>query len=386
MSERRTTIFDGTSRQQPRPASGGGLDRRRALELLAAGLTAGLAACSSPDEEIVPYVNMPERLVPGTPLRFASTLPLSGYGRGVVCTSFEGRPTKVEGNPRHPGSQGSTDPFAEAAVLQLYDPDRSRTVRLQSEVSSWEAFVGAMLAQMQAHAGDGGAGLRLLTGRVTSPTLVRQIGEIRARFPQARWHRYEPVDDDNARRGARLAYGRTLTALPDLGRADVILALDADPLGVGPDQIRNARGFAERRTVRRDGAAMSRLYAVEPLMTLTGANADNRLALAPHAVGDLAVAVAAALGAGVDRPELAPVAAPLCRRCRARPAAAPGPRAGPGRPRPAARNPRARPLDQCQARGAGHADRAARPGPGGARRFAGRAAQRHAVGRGPTRW
>src|SRR4051794_41977017 len=99
MSERRTTIFDGTSRQQPRPASGGGLDRRRALELLAAGLTAGLAACSSPDEEIVPYVNMPERLVPGTPPRFAPTPPLSGYRRGGGCTPLSGRPAQGEGKP-----------------------------------------------------------------------------------------------------------------------------------------------------------------------------------------------------------------------------------------------------------------------------------------------
>ena len=103
------------------------LSRRSALQLFAAQMALTVAGCSKPVEEIVPYVNMPERVVPGELLRFATTLPLSGYGRGVLAISTDGRPIKIEGNPRHPASLGATDVFAEAAVLSLYDPDRSRT-------------------------------------------------------------------------------------------------------------------------------------------------------------------------------------------------------------------------------------------------------------------
>jgi anaerobic selenocysteine-containing dehydrogenase len=120
--------------------SSGALDRRRALSLLATGIATGLAACSKPTEQIIPYVYMPERVVPGQALKFATTLPLSGFGRGVIVTSIDGRPIKVEGNPRHPCSLGATDVFAEAAVLSLYDPDRSRTPLKSGEIASHEAF------------------------------------------------------------------------------------------------------------------------------------------------------------------------------------------------------------------------------------------------------
>ena len=105
------------------------LSRRNALKLLAGQMALLVAGCSKPREEIVPYVRMPERLVPGVPLQFATTLDLGGYGRGVICTSIEGRPIKIEGNPLHPASLGATDAFAEAAIFSLYDPDRSQTVR-----------------------------------------------------------------------------------------------------------------------------------------------------------------------------------------------------------------------------------------------------------------
>src|SRR3954471_21895433 len=104
------------------------LTRREALRHLAAQMALAVSACSKPDEEILPYVRMPERVTPGVPLRFATTLPLAGFGRGAVGISIDGRPIKIEGNPLHPASLGSTDVFAETAVLSLYDPDRSRTV------------------------------------------------------------------------------------------------------------------------------------------------------------------------------------------------------------------------------------------------------------------
>src|SRR5262249_57801421 len=110
----------------PLSASSPDIDRRVALQLMASGVALALASCGRPAEEIVPYVNIPERLTPGIPLRFASTLALGGFGRGVIVTSVQGRPLQIDGNPRHPASLGATDVFAEAAVLSLYDPDRTK--------------------------------------------------------------------------------------------------------------------------------------------------------------------------------------------------------------------------------------------------------------------
>ena len=110
------------------PEGGPVMSRRRAgLALLGTALS--LTACGQPAEEIVPYVEQPENVVPGVPMRYATALTLNGYARGVIATCFEGRPVKLEGNAAHPGSLGGTDAFTEAAILSLYDPDRSRAVR-----------------------------------------------------------------------------------------------------------------------------------------------------------------------------------------------------------------------------------------------------------------
>ncbi|AWN43094.1 4Fe-4S dicluster domain-containing protein [Methylobacterium durans] len=276
--------------------------RREALGLLGSGLALALGACAKPSEEIVPYVRAPEELLPGVPARYATTLSLSGWGRGVHAIAVDGRPIKIEGNPLHPGSRGATDVFAEAAILDLYDPDRSRTVTERtSGIASWEMFERAWRAPLTKVREQGGRGLHLLTGRVTSPTLARQIAALRASLPEAVWHVHEPVDEAAAARGAELAFGRPLRALPHLDRAETILCVGADPLGPGPDQIRLAAAFAERR---RDPARFGRLYVAEAAPTLTGIKADARRALHPRDWPGLLAQVANALGAGLPAPDL----------------------------------------------------------------------------------
>ncbi len=303
--------------RSPAAAKGGsGFSRRDALRLLAAHMTAALAACARPDESIVPYVRMPERITPGEPLRFATALSLSGYGRGVLVTSIDGRPIKVAGNPRHPASLGATDAFAEADILSLYDPDRSRAVQHEGEIAAWDTLLQALVPVRQRMSEQEGEGFRLLTGRVTSPTLARQLGDLLARYPKAIWHAHEPIDGEAARRGAEIAFGRPVSILPRLRGAEVIVTLDADPIGPGPDQVRNARTFGPGRTARArdagDGAAtMSRVYALETAPTLTGAQADHRVALAPHLVEEAALALANALGAGLRAAALPQEAAHL---------------------------------------------------------------------------
>lgn len=279
------------------------IDRRAALQLMASGAALGLASCGRPPEEIVPYVTVPERLTPGIPLRFASTLALAGFGRGVIVTSVEGRPIKIDGNPRHPASLGATDVFAEAAVLSLYDPDRSKAVTKGKDVYSWDAFEKALRAQMAAERGRKGSGLRILTNRVTSPTLLAQIDALLKSFPEAKWYRYEPVDDDAARAGAISTFGRPLSAIPRLADARVAVTLDADPIGPGPEQIRFGRDFISARKSR-SASEFLRLYAVESAWSLTGANADHRIALSPQLIRNFALVLASELGATISVGEL----------------------------------------------------------------------------------
>jgi molybdopterin-containing oxidoreductase family iron-sulfur binding subunit len=259
---------------------------------------AGLAACAPPREQVVPYVNRPEDVVVGKPLFFATAMPLGGYGTGLLVESHEGRPTKVEGNPDHPASLGATDPYAQAAPLSLYDPERSQAVTFQGRIRPWEDFARALAAQLGELRADGGAGLRILTEMVSSPTLADQLARLLAAYPGARWHAWEPLHRDNARAGAVLAFGEVVETRYHFERADVVVALDSDFLACGPGSLRYVRDFTGRRRLYQDAAAMNRLYAAESTLTTTGAAADHRLPLRSEQVEALARALAAQVGVG----------------------------------------------------------------------------------------
>ncbi|HEV8631670.1 MAG TPA: TAT-variant-translocated molybdopterin oxidoreductase, partial [Thermoanaerobaculia bacterium] len=281
-----------------------GVDRRRFMQLMGASLALGGAtACTrQPLEKIVPYVKQPEELVPGLPLFFATGAPVpGGHALGVLATSHMGRPTKIEGNPEHPASLGSTDVFAQASVLGLYDPDRSKVIRNFERIRTWEAFVDALTVELAKQESGGGGGLRILSGMVTSPALRAQIEAVQRRFPAARWYQWEPVNDRSAHLGARAAFGRDLAVHHDLARAEVVLTLDCDLLAQGPGAVRYARDFARGRRVWENAAganaaAMNRLYAVETTPCPTSTLADHRLALPPAEIGLFTVALAAAVG------------------------------------------------------------------------------------------
>ena len=296
------------------------MSRRRFLTLLGASLAlAGLTSCTTqPLERIVPYVKQPEEIVPGKPLYFASAHVLGGFANGILVESNMGRPTKIEGNPDHPASGGKTDALMQAAVLTLYDPDRAQVVKSGGRIRTWDEFQTVLAEALAAQADTGGAGLRILTETVTSPTLQAQLEQILTQYPQATWHQYEPVNRDNVYAGMALAFGEPIEPRYRFDRADVILALDADFLGVGPGRLRYTRDFTDRRRVRADQTAMNRLYAVEGTPSLTGAAADHRWALSPELVDAFGRAVAIALGLdvapGPDLPEgFAPRVAALAR-------------------------------------------------------------------------
>ncbi len=275
------------------------IGRRRFLQLMAASLAlAGIsAACTrQPTESIVPYVRQPEQFIPGRPLYYATAMTLGGYATGLLVESQLGRPTKIEGNELHPASLGATDAFAQASILSLYDPDRSQVVLEAGRISTWSAFLAALNRVLVNQAAKRGAGLRILTETVTSPTLASQIQALLAKYPEAKWHQYEPVNRDNAREGARLAFGQVVETQYRFDKADVVLSLDADFLGGGPGSVRYARDFMQRRRAGTSGGDMNRLYVVESTPSLTGSMADHRLPLAASRIVNFAAALAGRLG------------------------------------------------------------------------------------------
>jgi len=254
---------------------------------------ASLAGCAAaPPEKIVPYVQPPEELLPGKPIVFATSMPSSGYGLGLLAESHEGRPIRIAGNPDHPASLGAIDVFAQASLLTLYDPDRSETVTQEGRITTWDAFITGLedpLARFQNNRGDG---LRVLTEHVVSPTLADLLGQLLAKYPSAVWHQYEPVHRDNSRAGQKLAFGRYVDTQYRFEDADIIVSLDADFLDWQPGHLHYARKFAERRKVAPGQKTMNRLYVIESGMTITGAMADHRFAMRSSDVPAIAQAIA----------------------------------------------------------------------------------------------
>jgi MoCo/4Fe-4S cofactor protein with predicted Tat translocation signal len=274
-----------------------GLNRREILKLAAASAAlAGLSACTKlPTERIVPYVKAPEEIIAGKPLFYATSMPLAGVAAGLLVESHMGRPTKIEGNSEHPGSLGGTDAFAQAATLGMYDPDRSQTIEHEGRISDWDRFVTAM-GDAKSQLSEGGAGLRILTDTVTSPSLAAQIRAVLAEFPQAKWHQYEQCGRDNSREGTRLAFGKIVNPVYRFDQAEVIVSLDADFVSAGAGHVRYAHDFASRRALEGPDSKLNRLYVVETMPTSTGAVADHRKAVRASEVAAFAGELASQVG------------------------------------------------------------------------------------------
>ncbi|HSD66595.1 MAG TPA: TAT-variant-translocated molybdopterin oxidoreductase, partial [Vicinamibacteria bacterium] len=270
--------------------------RRHVLTLLGASASlAGLAACRRPEERIVPYVEPPEAVVPGVPRYYATTMPAGTSAYGLVVETHEGRPTKIEGNELHPSTLGASSARVQAAILDLYDPDRSPAVLRRGERSTWAELVAAWPERAKLHAADGGEGLAVLLSPSTSPTLFRLAAALRAAYPRARLVVRDPVGGTNALDGTALAMGRPLLPVHRLEKAQAILAVDADVLNADPEMIRHTRAFAAGRRVASPADTMSRLWAVEAAFSVTGANADHRVRVAARHHPAFVAALAAEL-------------------------------------------------------------------------------------------
>lgn len=281
------------------------LGRRDFLKLMGASLAlAGFSACTKqPVEKIVPYVHPPEELIPGKPLQFATAISLGGFGMGVLVESHMGRPTKIEGNPDHPSSLGSTDALVQASILSLYDPERSQSVMESGKTSSWEAFVTAAGALMAAQKQHAGAGIRILSETVTSPTLASLIQEFLAQYPSAVWHQYEPVNRDHSFDGSVLAFGEAVETTYRFDLADVVVSLDSDFMSWGAGRVRYARDFSSRRQISNTNPNLNRLYVAETMPSCTGSVADHRLPLSPSDLEVFVRAIGKGLGISMSNDE-----------------------------------------------------------------------------------
>ena len=295
-------FYEMLHREFPRQASvwGDGTSRRDFLKLMSASMAlAGLTACvKQPLEPIVPYVRQPDQIVLGKPLFFASAMPFGGYATPVLVESHEGRPTKIEGNPDHPAGLGASDVFAQASILDMYDPDRSQTITYLGEMNTWSGYNAALKAALNSQKAVQGAGLRILSRTVSSPTMASLMDAVQAAYPQSKWIQYEPVSRDNARAGAQMAFGEFVETRYNLEKADIILSLDGDFLSSGfPGFLAYARAFAGRRNPDLKDK-MSRFYSIESTPTNTSGKADHRLPVKASEVENLARAIAAGLGLG----------------------------------------------------------------------------------------
>jgi molybdopterin-containing oxidoreductase family iron-sulfur binding subunit len=283
-------------REFPRQASewDATVDRRDFLKLAAASLAfAGISGCGGkPEQLLVPYVKQPDGMILGKPRFYATAMPFGADAIGLLVESHEGRPTHISGNPDHPSSLGGTDVIAQASVLNLYDPDRAQTVTKLGEIATWSEFLNAA-QRIQVN-----GSFRILTGTVISPLVGAAIETVLKRNPRAKWHQWEPAGSDGVRDGGKLAFGRYVNTVYRMDKADVVLSLDADFMAGGPGHIRYMKDFYRRRKLNGPEDGMSRLYAVEPTPTVTGATADHRLPLRACDVGQFARALAAKLGLG----------------------------------------------------------------------------------------
>ncbi|PYJ97199.1 MAG: hypothetical protein DME23_16755 [Verrucomicrobia bacterium] len=245
----------------------------------------GLSGCRRPEEKILPFGKAPENYIHGAPQFFATAMPTRGSAIPLVVKSNDGRPTKIEGNALHPDSNGASDHYAQASILNVYDPDRAMRFVRNGNIVKREAaldFLGELSKKSQA---DGGQGLCFLSERSSSPSRERLRKLIGDKFPKARWFVYEPVDFDVHRLAASVVFGKSATPYYKLDEAKVIVSLDCDFIGGEEDAYLHIRRFTKGRKIEKPTDTVNRLYAVEALFTQRGgaggeiARHENQLAI-----------------------------------------------------------------------------------------------------------
>jgi molybdopterin-containing oxidoreductase family iron-sulfur binding subunit len=269
--------------------------RRDFMKLMGASMAlagVGLTSCRRPEAHLVPFTKSAEWTIPGKFLYYATAMPRRTGAIPLIATTVDGRPIKLEGNPLHPASGGATDAFAQATVLDLYDPFRSRRFLHGGKTVERADFYTYIDKLRRSLRGNGGDGLAFLVGEVHSPTRDRLRAQLEKAFPKMLWCVYEPALGDAQTYSTRIAFGENIRLIPHFERADVVLALDSNFLDCGESDVAAVRGFTSRRRVQAAKDAMNRLYVVENCFTLTGSMADHRLRLPASQIGVFARSLA----------------------------------------------------------------------------------------------
>src|SRR5437660_3592046 len=254
--------------------------RRGFVKLMGASLALagfGLNGCRRPEAHLVPFTKSAEWTIPGKFLYYATAMPRRTGAIPLISTTVDGRPIKVEGNPLHPASAGATDTFAQASVLDLYDPARSRRFVNRGKDSNrgeFDAYIDKLRGQLGSNGGDG---LAFLVEELHSPTRERLRAELEKAFPKMMWCVYDAGLSEAQNYATGTSFGENVRLIPRFDRADVVLALDSDFLDCGEGDLASARAFTQRRRVTSSKDTMNRLYVVENRFTITGAMADHRL-------------------------------------------------------------------------------------------------------------
>ena len=273
-----------------------GISRRNFLRIMGASLAlagVGLGGCRRPVAHLVPYTKTPEWLVPGRHLRYATFMPRRRGGMPLHVTTYNGRPTKIEGNPLHPCSRGATDAFAQASVLEMYDPERSRHFLKGGAGVPETEFVADLEKLRTTWVADRGRSLAFLVDGTESPTRERLRLLLLAKYPEAAWCVEEPLSLGHDAAACEVAYGPGMVPVSQFDKAEVILSLECDFLGNEDEGGLGAvRDFTAGRRVEKPGDRMNRLYVVESRYTLTGGMADHRLRMPSSQVGKVAAALA----------------------------------------------------------------------------------------------
>ena len=260
-----------------------GVDRRQFMKIMAASFALGglgLSGCRRPEENVLPFGKSVEGAVPGLPVYYATAMPLRRGAVPLLAETHQGRPTKLEGNPTYAPLGGATSLFAQASILELYDPDRA-TAHTRGGAQIDSAAVKALLAGIgKAHAADRGAGLAFLADESSSHTRSLLVRYVRGRFPRAVWAEYEPVAEEPPVEAALTAFSLRVKPVYRFGAAKRIVSIDADFLQAEAGSLQHARGFADGRRVEKKDDPMNRLYVAESALSITGTMADHRLRLA----------------------------------------------------------------------------------------------------------
>ncbi|MEP6604179.1 MAG: TAT-variant-translocated molybdopterin oxidoreductase, partial [Spartobacteria bacterium] len=275
--------------------------RRGFLKLMGASMAlagVGLTSCRRPEAHLVPFTKSAEWTIPGKFLYYATAMPRRTGAIPLVATTVDGRPIKLEGNPLHPASGGATDVYAQASILDLYDPTRSRHFLHKGKPAERDAFEKYLVDLSAKAKADGGAGLAFLVEEVHSPTRERLRAEMERMFPKMRWCIYNAGMTEAQQVATQTAFGANTRLVPQIERADVILSLDSDFVDCGEGDVASVRGFTSRRRISEAKGTMNRLYVVENRFTLTGSMADHRLRCPASQISTVAYALAKEIAGG----------------------------------------------------------------------------------------